>query len=92
MNVVTLHCRLIERKASRYTPAGLLCQEALVSVEPPGKPAFEVSIVGFDEAAAQLARAELGAQFAVQGQLQRVSLRSSKLNILINRIELIESR
>lgn len=92
MNHVRLRCQLLERKALRYTPAGLPCQEATVSVASPDKPSFEVGVVGFDQVAQQLGRADIGAQLQIEGQLQRAALRSSKLNILVNRIELIESR
>jgi primosomal replication protein N len=90
LNKVQLSGVISQKSALRYTPAGLPHIEAVLTVEQ-AKPvqALEVAVVAFEALANHLNAAPVGAAVQVSGKLQRQSLRSQKLNVLIETIELI---
>lgn len=73
----------------RYTPAGIPKVDAKVSVTPSERPAFEVQVVAFEAVAMRLAQAAIGAQMLIEGELQPASMRSQRLNILVQQFELM---
>jgi primosomal replication protein N len=91
LNKVQLSGVISQKSPLRYTPAGLPHAQAVLSVEEPVSAvvALEVPVVAFEGQASCLNAAPVGAQCRVTGKLQRQSLRSAKLNVLIETIELI---
>jgi primosomal replication protein N len=91
LNKVQLSGVISQKSPLRYTAAGLPHAEAVLTVEQPASTvaALEVQVVAFEGQASRLSAAPVGAQCQVTGKLQRQSLRSAKLNVLIETIELI---
>jgi primosomal replication protein N len=87
LNRVQLEATLTEKKPTRYTPAGLLCVEATVTVDAPPAASFTVGVIAFDSCAVQLEKAGLGQTVRCLGSLQPVSKRNSKLVIHLEAFE-----
>lgn len=89
-NQVRLHGVLVERTALRYTPAGVPVVEAQVqhrsSVVEAGLPRtleFDVGTIALGDAARQLAAAELGSTWRMDGFLAPRSQRSKRILVHI---------
>jgi primosomal replication protein N len=84
------HCwfsgSLVERAARRFTPAGvavveaqLQCESEVMEAGRPRKLNFRIGALGIGSAAAELERADLGAQVEVEGFIAPRSRRSARL-------------
>jgi primosomal replication protein N len=89
LNRVALQATLTEAKPARYTPAGLLCVEATLSVDEPPAIPFNVGVIAFDESAKLLSNVKLGEKLQCQGKLQPVSRRNAKLVIALDSFEIL---
>ncbi|RZL02955.1 MAG: primosomal replication protein N [Rubrivivax sp.] len=76
MNRVLLTAQIIERKALRYTPAGLPAldlvlkhESDVVEAQQPRKVALDIKAVAIGEIAQQLTRFEIGVPFGLAGFL-----------------------
>ena len=90
MNRVRLRARLVERSATRYTPAGLAVTEArfhyegaLVEAGVERQLQFEFQAVGVGGIAQTLAALGLGATVEIDGFIAPTSKRSQRLRIHI---------
>lgn len=97
MNLLQLTGSIIERKALRYTPAGVPVSEATLShvsdvmeAGLPRKVEFEVSLLALAETARWLECAEFGKLIEVEGFLAARSKRSRQLVMHVNTLKFVE--
>jgi primosomal replication protein N len=90
LNRVRLRGRLVERSATRYTPAGLPVTEArfsydgaLVEAGIERQLTFEFQAIGVGSVAEMLAALALGVELEIDGFLAPASRRSQRLRIHI---------
>jgi primosomal replication protein N len=90
LNRIRLRARLVERAATRYTPAGLAVVEArlahsgtLVEAGLERQLDFEVAAIAVGGVAQSLAAAGLGAEIEIDGFIAPTSRRSQRLRIHI---------